>query len=86
MVFDAEIAVFHLLIEGESVLEARAASAGDEYPQFEGRIGLFADQLACADLVILNKSDLLDPAGRATTRAELAAKLRPAVKLMKCSR
>ncbi len=46
---------------------------------------VFSDQLACADLVILNKSDLLDPAGRVTTRAELAAKLRPAVKLLEAA-
>src|SRR5229473_1700482 len=41
---------------------------------------VFGDQLACADLVILNKSDLLDPLARATTRNGLAARLRPAVK------
>jgi cobalamin biosynthesis protein CobW len=46
---------------------------------------VFSDQLACADLVILNKSDLLDPAARAMTRAELAARLRPAVKLIEAS-
>src|SRR6476660_7334230 len=38
---------------------------------------VFSDQLACADLVILNKSDLLDPAERAATRAGLASPLRP---------
>src|SRR5438477_12261629 len=43
---------------------------------------VFSDQLACADLVILNKSDLLEPALRAATRATLAARLRPSVKLV----
>jgi cobalamin biosynthesis protein CobW len=43
---------------------------------------VFADQLACADLVILNKSDLLDPALRAATRVALASRLRPAIKLV----
>ncbi len=43
---------------------------------------LFEDQLACADLVILNKTDLLDEAGLARVAAELAVHLRPAVKLL----
>jgi cobalamin biosynthesis protein CobW len=43
---------------------------------------VFTDQLACADLVILNKGDLLDADQRAATRGEIAAKLRPAVKLV----
>jgi cobalamin biosynthesis protein CobW len=43
---------------------------------------VFSDQLACADLVILNKSDLLDPSQRAAMRATLAARLRPPVKLV----
>ncbi len=46
---------------------------------------VFSDQLACADLVILNKSDLLDPAERAMIHSELAAKLRPVVKLIDAS-
>ena len=46
---------------------------------------VFSDQLACADLVILNKSDLLDPALRAATRQELTARLRPAVKLVEAT-
>src|SRR6266568_2302969 len=43
---------------------------------------VFSDQLACADLVILNKTDLLDPQARAATRAALTARLRPAVRLV----
>jgi cobalamin biosynthesis protein CobW len=46
---------------------------------------VFGDQLACADLVILNKSDLLDSAERALVHSELAAKLRPVVKLIDAS-
>lgn len=43
---------------------------------------LFADQLASADLVILNKADLLDAAALAAVRAEVAEELPPAVKII----
>src|SRR5213078_167746 len=40
------------------------------------------DQLACADLVILNKTDLLAPERLAALRREIEARLRPGVKLI----
>jgi len=43
---------------------------------------VFTDQLACADLVILNKTDLLDPPRLDALRGEIAARLRPGVKLV----
>ncbi|WP_252273952.1 cobalamin biosynthesis protein CobW [Pseudomonas subflava] len=43
---------------------------------------LFADQLASADLVVLNKTDLLDPAALAAVRTEVAEELPPAVKVI----
>lgn len=43
---------------------------------------VFSDQLLCADLVILNKTDLLAPASLAGLRAEIEARLRPGVKLV----
>src|SRR5215208_6842129 len=43
---------------------------------------VFSDQLACADLVILNKTDLLDVAALARLRADIEAMLRPGVKLI----
>ena len=43
---------------------------------------LFADQLASADLVLLNKTDLLDAAALAAVRAEVAEELPPAVKVV----
>src|SRR5205807_2402895 len=43
---------------------------------------VFTDQLACADLVILNKTDLVAPERLATLRREIEARLRPGVKLI----
>src|SRR6185437_2266807 len=43
---------------------------------------VFTDQLACADLVVLNKTDLVDEATLAATVADIRARLRPAVKLL----
>jgi cobalamin biosynthesis protein CobW len=46
---------------------------------------LFEDQLACADLVVLNKTDLLDPDALDGVSDALGAKLRPAVKLLRAT-
>jgi cobalamin biosynthesis protein CobW len=46
---------------------------------------VFTDQLACADLVILNKTDLLAAAEVAVLRREVEARLRPGVKLVATS-
>src|SRR6516225_11260459 len=43
---------------------------------------VFTDQLACADLVILNKTDLVGSAGLATLSREIEARLRVGVKLV----
>ena len=43
---------------------------------------VFTDQLACADLVILNKTDLIGSAGLATLSREIEARLRVGVKLV----
>jgi cobalamin biosynthesis protein CobW len=43
---------------------------------------VFGDQLACADLVILNKTDLVAPAVLLRLRAEIAARLRPGVRIV----
>jgi cobalamin biosynthesis protein CobW len=47
---------------------------------------VFSDQLACADLVILNKTDLLDAAALAGLRASIESRLRPGVKLVAAER
>jgi cobalamin biosynthesis protein CobW len=43
---------------------------------------VFEDQLLCADLVLLNKTDALDVSRLAAVKAEIAKKLRPAVKVV----
>ncbi|OCC24193.1 cobalamin biosynthesis protein CobW [Croceicoccus estronivorus] len=43
---------------------------------------LFEDQLGCADLVILNKTDLVDAAALATMKANLAEEVREGVRLV----
>ncbi len=59
--------------------ERRADAALDhEAPLAE----VFTDQLRCADLVILNKTDLMGKKANAAARAEVAAWLRPAVKVV----
>jgi cobalamin biosynthesis protein CobW len=43
---------------------------------------VFADQLACADLVVMNKADLIGASEAAALRADVEARLRPGVKLV----
>src|SRR5882757_528663 len=52
----------------------------------EGRVPIeevFEDQLACADLVVLSKSDLVSPEALAEIEARLAAVLRPGVRIVR---
>ena len=43
---------------------------------------VFTDQLACADLVILNKTDLVEPGRLAALQGKIEARLRPGVKVI----
>jgi cobalamin biosynthesis protein CobW len=43
---------------------------------------LFEDQLACADLIVLNKTDLLVDGEQASVSSDISAQVRPAVKLV----
>lgn len=45
---------------------------------------LFEDQLACADLILLTKTDLVDQATKAKVEAWLSQELRPGVKIIPC--
>lgn len=47
---------------------------------------VFEDQLACADMVLLNKSDLLHPDTLAQVHAQIAQDLRPGVKVVRTTR
>ena len=46
---------------------------------------VFEDQILCADLILLNKSDLVDEAGRARVKAEIAQHLPKAIKIVEVS-
>ncbi len=47
---------------------------------------VFEDQILCADLILLNKSDLIDGATRERVKAEIAAHLPKAIKIVETSR
>jgi cobalamin biosynthesis protein CobW len=67
--------------------EAVAAQRADD-PALEHDNPLeevFEDQLLCADMVVLNKVDLLSDAEREATHAQIAAVLPPAVKIVTTS-
>lgn len=43
---------------------------------------LFEEQLACADMIVLNKADLMAPVARERVAAQVSAQLRPLVRLV----
>ena len=67
----------------DAVAASRAAdpSLDHDSPLVE----LFEDQLACADMVILNKSDLMTPDERRAAERTVGGHLRPAVKIVPAS-
>jgi cobalamin biosynthesis protein CobW len=76
----AALAAGRFADDPEAVAAQRAAdpSVDHDNPLEE----VFGDQLACADLVILNKTDLVSPSELARLKAELAARLRPGVRVI----
>jgi cobalamin biosynthesis protein CobW len=64
----------------EAVARQRAADPAIDHDNPLEEV--FGDQLACADLVILNKTDLVAPDRLAALRREIETRLRPGVKLV----
>ncbi len=58
-------------------------AADDELDHESPLHELYEDQLACADLVLLNKTDLMDDAAIDTVSAEIGGRLRAGVRMVK---
>jgi len=74
-----------VVVDGPAFAAGRFASSPEEMvkPDHDNPIEeTFVEQLGCADLVLLNKADLIEPASLARIEAELRAKLRPGVQLV----
>ncbi|QDL91148.1 cobalamin biosynthesis protein CobW [Paroceanicella profunda] len=68
----------------EAALDAQRAADGTldhETPLSE----LFEDQLACADMIVINKTDLMDAAGAETVATRLSESARPGVRVVRTS-
>ena len=76
----AAVAAGRFANDPEAVARQRAAdpALAHDNPLEE----VFTDQLACADLVMLNKTDLIGPAHLSALCSEIEARLRPGVKLV----
>lgn len=67
--------------EAMAAQAAQDASVDHDNPLEE----VFEDQILCADLILLNKSDLIDQAGRDRVKAEIAKHLPKAIKIVETS-
>ncbi len=68
----------------DDVAAIEAQRAADESLDHDSPLAeLFDDQLACADMVLLNKCDLVDEAALAALETEVGARLRPGVKMVR---
>jgi cobalamin biosynthesis protein CobW len=76
----AAAAAGHFASNPDAVARQRAADPAIDHDNPLEEV--FSDQLACADLVILNKTDLVDPDQLSGLRRELTARLRPGVKVI----
>jgi cobalamin biosynthesis protein CobW len=80
------------VVDGRAVADGRFAAdpdavqaqrEGDDMLDHDSPLEeLFEDQLACADLIVLNKTDLLVDGEQATICSGIGAQVRPAVKLV----
>jgi cobalamin biosynthesis protein CobW len=83
------------VVDGEAAAAGRFAAdvaavdrqrAADENLSHDTPLSaLFEDQLACADLILINKADLLDGPALAALSADLRARARPGVQVMTAS-
>jgi cobalamin biosynthesis protein CobW len=72
------------VVDGEALADGRVAA--DNALEHDNPIEeVFEDQVACADLVVLNKRDLLDGARAEKAMAAIAGVLPPAVKVITAS-
>jgi len=67
--------------EALAAQRAQDASVEHDNPLEE----VFEDQILCADLILLNKSDLIDEAAKARVKAEIAQHLPKAIKIVETS-
>ncbi|MET3889282.1 cobalamin biosynthesis protein CobW [Bosea sp. OAE506] len=68
--------------EALAAQRAQDASVEHDNPLEE----VFEDQILCADLILLNKSDLIDAATRERVKSEISAHLPKAIKIVETSR
>jgi len=68
-------------LDEDAVAAQRAADSSVDHDDPIEEV--FEDQLACADLVVLSKSDLVSPEALAQIEARLAAVLRPGVRIVR---
>jgi cobalamin biosynthesis protein CobW len=76
----AAVAVGRFAPDPEAVARQRIADPAVDHDNPLEEV--FGDQLACADLVILNKTDLVEGEKLAALRRDITARLRPGVKLV----
>ena len=80
-VIDAEATAAGLFASDPAAVAA--ARAADENLDHESPLEeLFEEQVGCADMVVLNKCDRVDDAGKAAARRAVDAHLRPAVRIV----
>ncbi|MAA98567.1 MAG: cobalamin biosynthesis protein CobW [Stappia sp.] len=80
-VVDAAAVAEGRVVADEAALAAQRAA--DEALDHESPVEeLFEDQLVCADLVVLNKADLVDADALARVRETVSARVRPAVEIV----
>jgi cobalamin biosynthesis protein CobW len=80
-VVDAAAVADGRVVADETALAAQRAA--DEALDHESPVEeLFEDQLVCADLVVLNKADLIDAEALARVRETVSARVRPSVEIV----